>query len=392
MQELYLWDSVADAGRRALKMRYRLLPHLYTAFHDANKQGSPVAKPLCFAFPHDAATHGIDDQWLFGDVLITPILDQVSTASAVGAVILRDFYALCFAPAFVWSAMHMHSSSTVSGQLVLGAFTSHCLSYRHHCCFTQAATLQAQGTRTRRLTFKQLVFVQGTTKREGYFPKGKWYNLFDNTTIDSHDGGKSVTLDLPMGHVGAHMRGGTILPMQQPALVTADVAASPLTLVVALPHMEPLAHFGHAVTAQDKAEPGSAKDTMTSAQQQGRVEISQNLSSLAGSKKLMASMPIEPQMVQPALRQEVTAGSKCGISEPGRVTACGRVFADNGHQLQVSCLCPDACGALFAWAYQSLPAFVFRQCCIWHKLGMHTLQVIWLCQLFNLKQLADKGL
>ena len=78
MQELYLWESVADAGRRAIKMRYQLLPHLYTAFHQANKQGSPVAKPLWFAFPHDAATHPIDDQWLLGDVLITPILDQVS--------------------------------------------------------------------------------------------------------------------------------------------------------------------------------------------------------------------------------------------------------------------------------------------------------------------------
>ncbi len=56
--------------------------------------------------------------------------------------------------------------------------------------------------------------LQGQTKREGYFPKSKWYNLFDNTTIDAHDEGKSVTLDLPMGHVGVHMPGGTILPLQ----------------------------------------------------------------------------------------------------------------------------------------------------------------------------------
>ena len=76
-QELYLWESVADAGRRAIKMRYRLLPHLYTAFHKAHKQGSPVAQPLWYAWPQDAATHSIDDQWLFGDVLISPILDQV---------------------------------------------------------------------------------------------------------------------------------------------------------------------------------------------------------------------------------------------------------------------------------------------------------------------------
>ena len=77
MQDLYLWESVADAGRRAIKMRYRLLPHLYTAFHKAHKQGSPVAQPLWYAWPQDAATHSIDDQWLFGDVLISPILDQV---------------------------------------------------------------------------------------------------------------------------------------------------------------------------------------------------------------------------------------------------------------------------------------------------------------------------
>ena len=83
LQELYLWESVADAGRRALRMRYRLLPHLFTAFKQSSKQGSPVAKPLWFAFPHDAATHAVDDQWLFGDVLITPVLDQVCSIKLV---------------------------------------------------------------------------------------------------------------------------------------------------------------------------------------------------------------------------------------------------------------------------------------------------------------------
>ena len=59
-------------------MRYQLLPHLYTAFHQANKQGTPAARPLWFDYPQDPTTHSIDDQWFLGDVLITPILDQVS--------------------------------------------------------------------------------------------------------------------------------------------------------------------------------------------------------------------------------------------------------------------------------------------------------------------------
>lgn len=90
MQELYEWESVADAGRRAIKMRYQLLPHLYTAFHQANKQGTPVARPLWFAYPQDPATHAIDDQWLFGDVLVTPILDEVCTAVALATHMYRQ--------------------------------------------------------------------------------------------------------------------------------------------------------------------------------------------------------------------------------------------------------------------------------------------------------------
>ncbi|KAL0046727.1 hypothetical protein WJX82_008470 [Trebouxia sp. C0006] len=176
-QELYEWESVADAGRRAIKMRYQLLPHLYTAFHQANKQGTPVARPLWFAYPQDPATHAIDDQWLFGDVLVTPILDE------------------------------------------------------------------------------------GQTKREGYFPKGKWYNLFDNTTIDAHEG-KSVTLDLPMGHVGVHMPGGT-------------------------------------------------------------------------GRKLLTKSDSQAVMRQGRDVEGPSPGQKCGVSEAGRMTACGHIYMDDGHQLQV---------------------------------------------------------
>ena len=89
-----MWDSVADAGRRAIKMRYQLLPHLYTAFHQAHKQGTPVAKPVWFAYPEDPATHGIDDQWLLGDVLITPVLHQVSTLRYQVRYVVRGYLGL----------------------------------------------------------------------------------------------------------------------------------------------------------------------------------------------------------------------------------------------------------------------------------------------------------
>ena len=177
------------------------------------------------------------------------------------------------------------------------------------------------------------IFVmQGATKRQGYFPKGKWYDLFDNSTIDAHDGGKSVTLDLPMGQVGVHAMGGTILPMQQAALVTADVQASPLTLVVALPHLQPLAqtHSTDRSQLQDKHMPdqsSSAPEHSTDAQQLSGT--TQN------SRRLMASMAAQPSMIQNGDGPGVTAATECGVSDPGRVTACGQLYLDSGDHIQV---------------------------------------------------------
>ena len=76
-QELYQWPSVAEAGRRALGLRYRLLTYLYYHFDRAAAAGAPVARPLWFEFPGDAAARGADSQWLLGDsVLVSPVLEQ----------------------------------------------------------------------------------------------------------------------------------------------------------------------------------------------------------------------------------------------------------------------------------------------------------------------------
>ena len=76
-QELYQWPSVAEAGRRALGLRYRLLTYMYYHFDRAAAAGAPVARPLWFEFPADAAARGADSQWLLGDsVLVSPVLEQ----------------------------------------------------------------------------------------------------------------------------------------------------------------------------------------------------------------------------------------------------------------------------------------------------------------------------
>lgn len=51
---------MAEAGRKALSLRYALLPYLYTAMHDAAHSGCPAFRALWFNHPSDAATHDID--------------------------------------------------------------------------------------------------------------------------------------------------------------------------------------------------------------------------------------------------------------------------------------------------------------------------------------------
>ncbi|XP_069583495.1 sucrase-isomaltase, intestinal isoform X1 [Ranitomeya imitator] len=60
-----------------LKIRYTLLPYLYTLFYKAHTKGETVVRPLLHEFYSDPDTWAIDRQFLWGPgLLITPVLDQ----------------------------------------------------------------------------------------------------------------------------------------------------------------------------------------------------------------------------------------------------------------------------------------------------------------------------
>ncbi|KAK7746098.1 hypothetical protein SLS62_009558 [Diatrype stigma] len=84
--------------------------------------------------------------------------------------------------------------------------------------------------------------VQGATTVDGVFPGAGpgaggtvWYDWYNQTAISSDVvAGQNVTIDAPLGHIPVYVRGGHALPMQEPALTTADVRASPWSVLVAL--------------------------------------------------------------------------------------------------------------------------------------------------------------
>jgi alpha-glucosidase len=76
-QEAYVWSSVAEASRRAMKIRYSLLPYMYTLFYSAHTTGSTVMRALAWEFPNEPSLASIDNQFLLGPaILVTPVLGQ----------------------------------------------------------------------------------------------------------------------------------------------------------------------------------------------------------------------------------------------------------------------------------------------------------------------------
>ncbi|VFQ85512.1 unnamed protein product [Cuscuta campestris] len=79
-QELYQWETVAESGRNALGMRYRLLPYLYTLNYEAHTTGAPIARPLFFTFPMFTELYGLSTQFLLGkSIMISPVLEPGKT-------------------------------------------------------------------------------------------------------------------------------------------------------------------------------------------------------------------------------------------------------------------------------------------------------------------------
>ncbi len=73
-----------DIIRKYLKLRYSLLPFLYTALEDAHRTGVPMFRPLLLNYQDDANTLSIDDEFMIGaDLLEAPVLTPGATGRLV---------------------------------------------------------------------------------------------------------------------------------------------------------------------------------------------------------------------------------------------------------------------------------------------------------------------
>ena len=60
------YDAIVDC----IRMRYRLLPYIYSLAADVTREGAPMVRAVALEFPKDIRTHNISDQFLLGPALL----------------------------------------------------------------------------------------------------------------------------------------------------------------------------------------------------------------------------------------------------------------------------------------------------------------------------------
>ena len=84
-QEPWSYGTHHEAlNRRAIELRYELLPHLYNVMHEAAETGIPAFRPLVLEFPEDPRVASLDDQFLLGsDLMLAPVVREGATEREV---------------------------------------------------------------------------------------------------------------------------------------------------------------------------------------------------------------------------------------------------------------------------------------------------------------------
>jgi alpha-glucosidase len=67
--------QIEEICRKYIRLRYRLMPYLYTQFYEAHTTGLPIMRALVLEYPNDRQVYNLCDQFMVGaSLLVAPIL------------------------------------------------------------------------------------------------------------------------------------------------------------------------------------------------------------------------------------------------------------------------------------------------------------------------------
>ena len=74
------------ANRATIRLRYQMMPALYTAYFQHTGSGSPVARPIFWNALSDSAALATENEYFLGDhILVAPVLDSGATSRRLPA-------------------------------------------------------------------------------------------------------------------------------------------------------------------------------------------------------------------------------------------------------------------------------------------------------------------
>ena len=96
-----------EINKRAINLRYELLPYIYNVMQHASETGVPALRPLFLDFPSDGNAASTDNEFLFGsDLLVAPVLWEGADS--------RDVYLPAGDWFDYWTGEHYKGNSDIS--------------------------------------------------------------------------------------------------------------------------------------------------------------------------------------------------------------------------------------------------------------------------------------
>ena len=154
-------EPVYDAIAEAIKLRYRLLPYIYSTSWDVSDNGSSFMRALMMDFPADKNVHNRGDEFMFGrQLLAAPILEAKYTPEQTSA---KDENS-------GWNRTSANSGNTI-----------------------------------------QNVDFRAPKEADVYLPAGtKWWDFHTNRCLE---GGNSINIQSDIFTIPLYVKAGSILPL-----------------------------------------------------------------------------------------------------------------------------------------------------------------------------------
>lgn len=90
--EPWMYPEHTDRIREAMKLRYRLMPHLYSLMYRAHKEGISILQPLCSAYQEDPNSYDEAEIFVMGELLVATVLEKGAKTRRIYLPQGKNFY------------------------------------------------------------------------------------------------------------------------------------------------------------------------------------------------------------------------------------------------------------------------------------------------------------